>query len=921
MPLSLNEIRDRATAFARDWQDASSERAEAQTFWNEFFQVFGLNRRRVAAFERPVTNLFTAGGRGRVDLLWKGKLLVEHKSRGEDLDRAAGQARDYFAGLRDADLPRHVIVSDFARIRLYDLDEGTRQEFPLRDLPRRIGLFGFISGYETRSFGTLNPVDVDAARRLGELHDRLEESGYGGHPLQVLMVRLLFCLFADSTGIFETGRFREYLDRRTAEDGTDLGPRLAHLFEVLNTEPERRQRTLDEALAALPYVNGRLFEERPPIPDFDARMRETLLDCARLEWGAISPAIFGSLFQSIKDRAERRRLGEHYTTEANILKALNPLFLDALRAEFARVRGNARQLQDFHRRLSRLRVLDPACGCGNFLVVAYRELRLLELEVLRARYGADAGLGAGLVQSIVDVDQFSGIEVEEWPAQIAQVAMWLTDHQMNLKVSEEFGRAYIRLPLRKSANIRHGNALAVEWAGLMAEPGEWCIVGNPPFIGHQWRSAAQVADMARIWGQDGRFRRLDYVTCWYAKAVRIMQERPEVVAAFVSTNSIVQGEQVGTLWGDLLPRGLQVHFAHRTFQWTSQARGKAAVHCVIIGFGLATPPRRLLFDYPDIRGEPQMTVAANINPYLVDGPNILLPSRTDPPPGLPQLKKGSQPTDGGHLILDEDEKRELLAKEPGAKSWLRHYIGGDELIAGTHRWCLWLKGIAPQDLRRLPEIGKRLKLVREARLKSPTASVRAFADQPAVFTQDRQPTASYLAIPEVSSENRRFIPMAFLPPSVVASNKLQIVVGATLYHFGVLTSTMHMAWVRTVAGRLESRYSYAPAVYNNFPWPDPTPVQRAAIEAAAQAVLDARAQFPGATLADLYDPAAMPPALAQAHARLDRAVDAAYGRRGFATEAERVAFLFERYQALTAPLDATSAAAPRRLRRRASATA
>lgn len=415
MPLALNEIRDRATAFAREWQNASSERAEAQSFWNEFFNVFGLNRRRVAAFERPVHDLLNAGHRGFIDLLWKGRLLVEHKSRGQDLDRAATQARDYFPGLRDADLPRYVIVSDFARIRLYDLETGDDREFPLRELPQRIGLFGFISGYQTRQFGASNPVDIAAVRKLGELHDLLEVTGYVGHRLQVWMVRLLFCLFADSTGIFETGTFRDYLDLRTTEDGSDLGPRLARMFEVLDIDPAARNSTLDQALAGLPHVNGRLFSEHLPIPDFNARMREVLLDCARLAWGAISPAILGSLFQSIKGVQDRRRLGEHYTTETNILKALNPLFLDKLRADFARARNNTRQLQDFHRRLAAVQVFDPACGCGNFLVIAYRELRLLELEVLRARYGDDQRqlVAPALVRSIVDVDQFHGIEIEE----------------------------------------------------------------------------------------------------------------------------------------------------------------------------------------------------------------------------------------------------------------------------------------------------------------------------------------------------------------------------------------------------------------------------------------------------------------------------------------------------------------------------
>ena len=556
MPLSLNEIRDRAQTFAHAWRDVGSERAEAQTFWNEFLDVFGVNRRRVAAFERPVPSAQTPGT-GRIDMLWKGRLLVEHKSRGQDLNRAAGQARDYFAGLRDADLPRYVIVSDFARIRLYDLegaDPSSFTEFRLNELPNRIGLFGFISGYETRVFGTLSAVDVQAARHLGDLHDALEDSGYRGHSLQVWMVRLLFCLFADSTGIFATGLFREYLDKRTTEDGSDLGPRLAKLSEVLNTRTADRASTLDEQLKELPFVNGRLFAEPLPIPDFNRAMRTLLLDATRLDWAGISPAIFGSLFQSIKDKAARRHLGEFYTTEANIMKALGPLFLDPLRKEFTRIRGNARQLHDFHLKLRRIEVLDPACGCGNFLVVAYRELRLLELEVLHARYPDAAEFVRGLVKSIVDVDHFHGIEIEEWPAQIAQVAMWLTDHQMNVKVSEEFGQTMMRLPLTASANILHANALATDWAEVVPPERLTYIVGNPPFVGHQWRTEEQVADMARIWGENGRFRRLDYVTCWHRKAAELMTRAPHVRTALVSTNSISQGEQVGTLWGELLPR-------------------------------------------------------------------------------------------------------------------------------------------------------------------------------------------------------------------------------------------------------------------------------------------------------------------------------------------------------------------------------
>lgn len=400
------------------------------------------------------------------------------------------------------------------------------------------------------------------------------------------------------------------------------------------------------------------------------------------------------------------------------------------------------------------------------------------------------------------------------------------------------------------------------------------------------------------------------------KATEFMADNTKITAALVATNSIAQGEQVGTLWEDLLQRGVRIHFAHRTFQWESEARGKAAVHCVIVGFGLVEPAGKAIFDYATPKSEPQAVAAKNINPYLVDGPTVLLPSRTDPPPGIPQIKKGSQPTDGGHLILDDEERRALLAAEPGAAKWLRPYMGGDELIAGTHRWCLWLKEASPAELKALPQVRARMALVRNARADSPTPSVRDFASRPALFTQDRQPTKAYIAVPEVSSENRRFIPIDFLKPKIIASNKLQIVVGGDLYHFGMLNSTMHMAWVRAVAGRLESRLSYAPAVYNNFPWPDPTPKQHEAIGNAGQGVLDARAQYAATALADLYDTTTMPAALVKAHNALDRAVDAAYGRRSFASDAERVAFLFERYQALTAPL-APAAEKPAGRRRRA----
>lgn len=905
MPLPWPEIRDKAIAFSREWQDTESERAEAQTFWNEFFAVFGVPRRRVASFEEPVKKL--GAKKGRIDAFWKGQLVVEHKSRGQDLDRAFTQALDYFPGIPDRDLPKYVLVSDFARFRLYDLDDGKETEFALKDLHKHIKRFGFIAGYAPQEIKPQDPVNIKAAERMGRLHDLLKAAGYGGHDLEVLLVRLVFCMFADDTGIFSKQSFRDWLEARTAEDGSDLGQNLALLFQVLNTPNDKRQKNLDEQLGAFAYINGKLFEETLRLAAFDRKMRATLLDCCALNWGSVSPAIFGALFQSIMDEKARRNLGAHYTSEENILKLIKPLFLDDLWAEFNKVKNNKNRLFEFHKKLRSLVFLDPACGCGNFLVITYRELRLLELEGLRAFREIARGGQEMLRLTQIDVDQFYGIEIEEFPAQIAQVALWLVDHQMNLRFSEEFGVYYARIPLNTSPHIVQGNALKLDWTDVIPAERVSYLLGNPPFVGHQWRTEAQMDDMARIWGSDGRFGRLDYVTCWYRKALDYIATKTSIRVAFVSTNSITQGEQVGTLWGYLLSRGVRIYFAHRPFQWTNEARGVAGVHCVIIGFGLEEISVKYLFDYDSPKSEPHASSVPNINPYLVAGPDVVLPSRNDPPPGIPQIKKGSQPTDGGHLILDEAELKTLLATEPAAKLWIRPFVGGDELISGQYRWCLWLKEITPNELKSLPQIRDRIDAVRESRLKSPTKNVKEYAKYPTLFTQDRQPMTRYLAVPEVSSENRRIIPMAFLSEKIIASNKLQIVVGATLYHFGILNSAMHMAWVRVVCGRLESRISYAPAVYNNFPWPEtPTEARSKSILKAAQGVLDARDKFPKSTLADLYDSLTMPPALMAAHQILDQAVDAAYGRRSFASDAERVAFLFEMYEKYTSFLPSQS---------------
>ena len=918
MPLSWNEIKTRAIGFANEWADDASEDAEAKSFWDAFFTVFGVNRRRIASFEVPIKRHDGSGG--FIDLLWKGILLVEHKSRGKDLDRAAAQARDYFPGLKDRDLPRYVLVSDFANFRLYDLDDGSEHNFALKDLHRHLRLFGFVAGYQSRVFKDQAPANILAAGRMGLLHDALRDDGYTGHKLEVLLVRLLFCLFAEDTGLFEPRRrFQDWIEQRSEPDGSDLGGLLAMLFDVLNTPYNDRQKGLDEQLAGFPYVNGKLFDERLSPAAFNATMRERLLDACGLDWSQISPAIFGALFQSIMDDKARRNLGAHYTSEKNILKLIGPLFMDELRAEFDKVKGSRPKLHEFHEKLAGLKFLDPACGCGNFLVIAYRELRLLELDVIEALYQKDQAAGQFSDPRLLikcNVDQFYGIEIEEFPAQIAQLALWLVDHQLNLRVSELFGNPFERLPLTKSATIVHGNALRIDWNDVVPAKELNFILGNPPFVGHHYRSAEQKADQAHVMREISAQGVVDFVANWYVKAADYIQPNSKIECAFVSTNSITQGEQVGLLWPLLLSKGIKIHFAHRTFQWSNEARGQAAVHCVIVGFGLSESNEKIIFDYQTLLGEPSVIHATNINPYLVDGPDVVLTNRSQPVCDVPRMSWGNKPTDGGHLILSPEEKDELLAQEPMAAQFIRPFMSGGDFINGVQRFCLWLVDAEPQQLKSLPQVMARVEAVRQTRLASKAASTRKYAQYPTLFRQIAQPDSDYLAIPEVSSERREFIPIAFLSSNVICSNKIQFVPGATTFHFGVLNSSMHMAWVRAVCGRLESRLSYSNTiVYNNFPWPDaPSDKQGTAIEEAAQRVLDARVAFPDSTLADLYDPITMPPALVKAHQQLDRAVDAAYGRRSFQTDAERVAFLFERYQHLTSLLPAAKPKKPRKAR-------
>ncbi len=905
MPLSWNEIKDRALRFSREWAEETSEDAEAKSFLDDFFNVFGVPRKRVATFEKRVKKI--DGKDGYIDLLWKGILLVEHKSRGKDLNRAFQQAKDYFPGLKDRDAPRYILVSDFARFQLHDLEEGTQHEFTLKDFYKNVRLFGFIAGYQTTSYKEQDPVNIKAAERMGRLHDQLKTIGYEGHALEVYLVRLLFCLFAEDTSIFERRQFQDFIEQRTTEDGHDLAERLAHLFEVLDTPTDKRLKTLDEQLAAFPYVNGSLYAERLRMAAFDRSMRELLLECCALDWSRISPAIFGALFQSVMDQKLRRNLGAHYTTEKNILKLIKPLFLNELRAEFKRVKNQRKKLEEFHQRLAALKFLDPACGCGNFLVIAYREVRLLELDVLRELYKTrESGFLDVSEIVFIDVDQFFGIEIEEFPAQIAQTALWLVDHQMNMQVSEEFGQYFRRLPLKKSATIRHGNALQIDWRDVVKPSELSYILGNPPFGGKQYQRVEQKQDLARVFHDVQGAGVLDFVAPWYRKAAEYMADNRVIRTAFVSTNSITQGEQVGVLWPDLLKRGVKIHFAHRTFQWSSEARGKAAVHCVIIGFALHDITDKRIFDYATLQAEAHEFKAKNINPYLVNATDVVVSRRSSPLCSVPSILYGSKPADGGNLLFSATERDEFLNLESAAAPYIKRFIGSEEFINNIDRYCLWLVDCPPDQLRKLPEVLSRIEKVKAMRLDSQKGPTRALADTPTVFAELRQPTKDYLAIPEVSSETRNYIPIGFVSSDVIASNKLYTLAEPTIYHFAVLSSAMHMAWVRHVSGRLKSDYQYsAGIVYNNFPWPQTiTDRQKQAIEGAAQAVLDNRAKHPQSSLADLYNPLTMPPELVKAHRRLDAAVDAAYSKKQFSGDSDRVAFLFDLYQQLASPLEA-----------------
>jgi hypothetical protein len=801
-------------------------------------------------------------------------------------------------------LPKIAMVCDFEHFKGYDLDTGKPFEFTIDQFPDNIDRFLFLAGFERETTTyEQEAVNLHATRLMADLHDYLKASGYEGHPLRLFLTRLLFILFADKTDVWDRGLFQYWLTNKTREDGSDLGSALIYLFQVLNMK--HHPPTLDEDLAEFAYINGDLFVEPLPIPSCDAQMRELVIAACAFDWAQISPAIFGSMFQEVMTPVERRQLGAHYTTEANILRTIRPLFLDELEGELEAATTEP-ALERFRDKLGTLTFFDPACGCGNFLVIAYREIRRLELECLKRlrdlklahqrRHAGQLTLDISWT-SRVRISQFYGIEIEEFPARIAETAIYLMDHLANRQLSSEFGVYYVRFPIADTAKIVIANALRMDWSTVL--PADKCayLFGNPPFSGHYTRTAEQTEDLELVWGS-GYQGYLDHVTGWYIKGIEYVG-RGSTKLAYVSTNSVCQGEPVPHLWQPILDAGFSIDFAHRTFLWKSEARGPAGVHVVIVGFSQDSGSRRrLLFDYPIYgRGEPTVLTVPNINPYLVDGPDFLIRARSRPlAANLPPVQYGNMPLDNGNLLINPEDIEAVRADSHAAK-YIRPFIGARELIYGEEKWCLWMVDLDPADRRASPILSERIENVRRWRSgRGRAATVRA-AQTPHLFGEIRPlGEVAYLAIPRHVGEVRPFFTVEYFGPDVITGDHNFVAPDPDGYLFGLLSSSMFMTWMRTVAGRLRADPRFSKTlVWHNFPLPNVDEAKRRQVAEAGQGVLRAREQFPDRCLDDLYDRDAMPAALVQAHRALDTVVNRCFTRGRVATEADRQRVLFQRY--------------------------
>ena len=926
-----------AKQFAETWKGRGYEKGDSQPFWISLLRdVYEVEHpEQFVSFEEQVkldhTSFIDA-------IIPSTHVLIEQKSLGKSLSAPIrqsdgtkltpfSQAKRYSAELPYSQRPRWVVTCNFAEFYVYDMERpnGEPEIIKLCDLPKEYYRLGFLVDTGDKNIRKEEEISIKAGDIVGVLYNALlsqyaePEKDSTLKSLNALCVRLVFCLYAEDAGIFgKHNMFHDYLERHRAEDRRAL----INLFRVLDQKPEERDPYLDDDLAAFPYVNGGLFaDENIEIPRLGDTVIDLILEKASedFDWSAISPTIFGAVFESTLNPDTRRKGGMHYTSIANIHKVIDPLFLDDLKGEFEHIkeitvdRTRAAKLHSFQEHLAGLKFLDPACGSGNFLTETYLSLRRLENEVIKELIILDKGRNGkqvsgqvtfgqeGLNPIRVSISQFYGIEINDFAVTVAKTALWIAESQM-MKETEEIVHATLDfLPLKTNAYIVEGNALRLPWEDIISKNKLNYIMGNPPFVGYSLQSKEQKEDILSIYvDKKGKAYKtagkIDYVAGWYFKAAQLMQGTA-IRTAFVSTNSITQGEQVAGVWKPLYDRfAVHIDFAHRTFRWDSEASLKAHVHCVIVGFSVAINTRlRRLFT------SERMHEVDNINAYLMDAPNVFINSRKKPLCNVPDMLKGSSPVDGGNLLISADEYDNLSKKEPQATQYIKRFYGAKEFLHNLQRWCLWIDRISPAELKALPLIAARVNATREFRLSSTKTATQKYADYPTLFMERRQPTTNYILVPRHSSENRKYIPFGFMEPDAICGDANSMIPCAQLYHFGILISNVHMAWVRTVCGRIKSDYRYSnDVVYNNFPWPTPTDAQKAKIEQTAQAILDARALYPDCSLADLYDEVTMPPELRKAHQANDKAVMQAYGFWGkLNSESTCVAELMKLYQELT----------------------
>ena len=925
--LSASVQQKAAKKFVERWEGKGYEKGETQRFWLELLHaLFGIeNPMSMMEFELPVKTITKEKGSDFIDAyIPSTKVLIEQKSSHVELNtkfrQSDGseltpyqQARRYAAGLPLSMAPRWIVACNFREFEVHDMERpnDAPEIIQLADLEKECHRLTFLVDDTSVHIKKELEVSMAAGRIIGEIYDaflkeyRNPEDSHSLRSLNILCVRLVFCLYAEDAGLFSShSQFHDYLVQFKAGTG-EMRKGLLELFDVLNTPLEERDPYLPDDLLAFPYVNGGLFaEEGIEVPRFTETIANLLLQRASddFDWSEISPTIFGGVFESTLNPETRRAGGMHYTSIENIHKVIDPLFLDDLKAELDEIKAmpvekkRISMAQAYQDKLASLKFLDPACGSGNFLTETFLSLRRLENEAIRIIYKGQMMIGEFVNPIKVSINQFYGIEINDFAVSVAMTALWIAEAQMLFETEKIMQMNLDFLPLKSYTNIHEGNALRMDWNEVVPASELSYIMGNPPFIGASMMSATQKNEAVAIFGKGKRVNSIDYVGAWYHKAAEMIQGTI-IRVAFVSTNSITQGEQVGPLWEKLLTTyKVTIDFAHRTFKWNSEAKEIAAVHCVIIGFSQSFNGKKFIY-YPDGHSE----MATNINPYLVDGPDVLITSQGSPLCDVPRMTAGNKPADGGNLILSQEERDEIVKNDAKADSYIKRYVGSRDFINNDEiRYCLWLRDVDPAIYRSNKEVMRRLQAVREMRLASTAAPTRAYADMPYLFFSAPQTDFNYLAIPEVSSGARKYIPIGFLDSSIIASNKLLIVPDASLYHFGVLTSIVHMAWVSVVGGRMKSDYSYSGSnSYNNFPWPVLSDEHKAIIEQTAQGILDARAHHPASSYADLYDELTMPADLRKAHRANDAAVMEAYGFRKDMTESEIVAELFKMYQKLT----------------------